>query len=364
MATDSLRDDFGIEARRVSLLASHSFDTLFRADLTAGKPIAVRVGEVRIHTDGVEEVEAAWLDALHADTEIQVPRLLADRHGQHVAAGHHADVPGPRYCSAMTWVPGRTVRECFDHATSQQMGALLANIHEQAASYQPPDAPAGMHADRVVYFANTSRLGEYESAYRSMFVEAVDEVQRHLDALWAAPPHRPHLLHGDFGPQNVMRWTTQLTPIDFQDLQFGFNVQDVGITVADLRRQYADESLVEIFVKGYRSVRPWPLTDQLLEQSTRRGAEPERDQPRPELATAILRELDFDYARICSGKFPEVADEWEAGCATIGRNVTVQIGGRKISGRAEALDDDGALLVRTEHGRLERIIGGDVTLEK
>ena len=85
---------------------------------------------------------------------------------------------------------------------------------------------------------------------------------------------------------------------------------------------------------------------------------------RPELAAAILRELDVDYARICSGKFPEVADEWEAGCATIGRNVSVQIGGRKISGHAEALDDDGALLVRTEHGHLERIIGGDVTLEK
>jgi len=37
---------------------------------------------------------------------------------------------------------------------------------------------------------------------------------------------------------------------------------------------------------------------------------------------------------------------------------------RKIRGCAEALDDDGALLVRTEHGHLERITGGDVTLEK
>jgi len=85
---------------------------------------------------------------------------------------------------------------------------------------------------------------------------------------------------------------------------------------------------------------------------------------RAELATAILRELDFDYARICAGKFSEVADEWEAGCATIGKNVTVQMGDRKICGRAESLDDDGALLVRTEHGHLERVIGGDVTLEK
>jgi BirA family transcriptional regulator, biotin operon repressor / biotin---[acetyl-CoA-carboxylase] ligase len=85
---------------------------------------------------------------------------------------------------------------------------------------------------------------------------------------------------------------------------------------------------------------------------------------RAELATAILRELDFDYARIGAGKFSAVADEWESHCATIGKNVTVLIGDRKIRGRAESLDDDGALLLRTEHGHLERITGGDVTLEK
>ncbi|MGH7976628.1 MAG: biotin--[acetyl-CoA-carboxylase] ligase, partial [Limisphaerales bacterium] len=85
---------------------------------------------------------------------------------------------------------------------------------------------------------------------------------------------------------------------------------------------------------------------------------------RADLATAILRELDFDYSRICAGKFSAVADEWEKHCTTIGKNVVVQIGGRKIRGRAESLDEDGALLLRTEHGRLERITGGDVTLEK
>lgn len=82
------------------------------------------------------------------------------------------------------------------------------------------------------------------------------------------------------------------------------------------------------------------------------------------LATEMLRELDADYTRIGAGKFPQLADEWEAGCATIGKNVSVQMGARLIRGRAEALDDDGALLVRTEHGHLERVIGGDVTLEK
>jgi BirA family biotin operon repressor/biotin-[acetyl-CoA-carboxylase] ligase len=85
---------------------------------------------------------------------------------------------------------------------------------------------------------------------------------------------------------------------------------------------------------------------------------------RAELATAILRELDHDYARVCGGHFADVADEWEERCTTIGQQVTITIGERKTRGRAETLDDDGALLVRTEHGHLERIIGGDVTLDK
>ena len=85
---------------------------------------------------------------------------------------------------------------------------------------------------------------------------------------------------------------------------------------------------------------------------------------RAELAAAILQELDRDYALIRAGRFSKVSDQWEAQCATLGRRVIIRIGARLVQGQAEALDDDGALLVRTEHGRLERIIGGDVTLDK
>jgi BirA family biotin operon repressor/biotin-[acetyl-CoA-carboxylase] ligase len=85
---------------------------------------------------------------------------------------------------------------------------------------------------------------------------------------------------------------------------------------------------------------------------------------RAALATAVLRELDLEYSRICAGHFSQVAAEWMEHCATIGKDVTVQIGDRKIRGRAESLDDDGALILRSEHGRLQRITGGDVTVEK
>ena len=267
LATDILRDQFAIESTRVSLLASHSFNTLFRADTNEGQPLAVRVGEVRIHADRVEEVEARWLQALRDDTDLLVPTLTADLAGNHVSAGMHPLVPGSRYCSVMSWVKGRVVRQQFDHSIARRMGAIQATLHDHAAACIPPEIPAGIIAKRVVYFGNTSLLASYESAQGSMFVEAIDRVQAHLDALWKAPPHRPHLLHGDFGPQNVMRHRSVLTPIDFQDLQFGYDLQDVAITVADLRRMFPDQSLIESFVDGYQSVRPWPLTDELREHA-------------------------------------------------------------------------------------------------
>jgi BirA family biotin operon repressor/biotin-[acetyl-CoA-carboxylase] ligase len=85
---------------------------------------------------------------------------------------------------------------------------------------------------------------------------------------------------------------------------------------------------------------------------------------RPALATQVLAELDHLYARLNAGDFHEVGDEWMRRCSTLGQHVTIHIGPRAVAGRAEALDEDGALLVRTEHGVLERIVGGDVTLDR
>jgi BirA family biotin operon repressor/biotin-[acetyl-CoA-carboxylase] ligase len=85
---------------------------------------------------------------------------------------------------------------------------------------------------------------------------------------------------------------------------------------------------------------------------------------RADLGVAILRELDADYTRVVSRRFITLADEWEQHCSTLGRSVTIRLGDRQVRGRAESLAEDGALLLRTEHGHLERIVGGDLTVEK
>jgi BirA family biotin operon repressor/biotin-[acetyl-CoA-carboxylase] ligase len=85
---------------------------------------------------------------------------------------------------------------------------------------------------------------------------------------------------------------------------------------------------------------------------------------RPSLAVAILRELENDYRRLRGGDFEGIAEEWQRQCTTLGQHVAIRAGERVVRGRAESLDGDGALLLRTQHGHLERIVGGDVSMEK
>ena len=82
------------------------------------------------------------------------------------------------------------------------------------------------------------------------------------------------------------------------------------------------------------------------------------------VAARIMEELERDYARICGGGFEALANEWAQHCSTLGKQVRIQIGDRLVQGRAESLDAEGALLVRSSYGNLERIVGGDVTVLK
>lgn len=103
---------------------------------------------------------------------------------------------------------------------------------------------------------------------------------------------------------------------------------------------------------------------ELRDIATSLRAEAGREIDRPALAAAMLRELDYVYARLREGDFHQVGDEWMRRCSTLGRRVTLKIGDRTIQGVAEALDDEGALVVRNDHGHVERILGGDVTMQR
>jgi len=81
--------------------------------------------------------------------------------------------------------------------------------------------------------------------------------------------------------------------------------------------------------------------------------------PRALFVAACLTALEDWLDRHAEEGFEPVRLAWRERSATLGRDVIVKTEGRDIQGRAEDVDETGALLVRTEQ-RLERILSGDV----
>jgi Ser/Thr protein kinase RdoA (MazF antagonist) len=104
--------------------------------------------------------------------------------------------------------------------------------------------------------------------FGTLFLDALARAQSALDWLWRNPPHPPHLVHGDLTPANVIVSPEDgLVPIDFQDTVRGFEVQDLSITVAALRRGPNGDRIVEAFRSGYAECRPWPDVSSALFES-------------------------------------------------------------------------------------------------
>jgi Ser/Thr protein kinase RdoA (MazF antagonist)/predicted phosphodiesterase len=268
MALEALRS-YDVAPLRVRL-AAESFNSVFRVT-TASAAYALRVGAaLRIHPEGTTAVEAAWHQMLRRQG-LGVPGVVANVDGAlaTLVTGSRAG-DGPRVCVLFEWVAGRSLRARFSERRSAALGRLSARLHRDAAAWSPPGAGDVLAADRVLYWQLPERLSAAGArfGFGTLFADALARAQSAVDSLWRRPPHPPHLVHGDLTPANVIVSARDgLVPIDFQDTVRGFEVQDLSITVAALRRQPDGGRLAGAFRGGYSEARPWPDVSPALFES-------------------------------------------------------------------------------------------------
>jgi len=106
---------------------------------------------------------------------------------------------------------------------------------------------------------------------------------------------------------------------------------------------------------------PQLLSGPVLTRVTSLSFELARTVARLPLLWAVLGAVEDRYLALGTGA-PGLHAEWAKRLVTLGRIVTVSTGDTAWEGMAEAVDADGALLVRRVDGSLERIIAGDVTM--
>lgn len=127
-----------------------------------------------------------------------------------------------------------------------------------------------------------------------------------------------------------------------------------GILVESALR---DEDL-EFAVLGLGLNVSWaPPPEQVDYPATCVDAEAGRAVDRLKLLRALLAGVEARYSVLAG---PALFDDWRARLETLGRPVVVQMDSETWTGQAEAVEADGALLVRTEAGALRRVLAGDV----
>jgi BirA family transcriptional regulator, biotin operon repressor / biotin---[acetyl-CoA-carboxylase] ligase len=107
------------------------------------------------------------------------------------------------------------------------------------------------------------------------------------------------------------------------------------------------------------NVRTEDFPEELRQTATSLLLERGEPAPRALFAAALLTSLETWLDRHAEEGFGPVREAWRARSVTIGQDVRVRADGRDVTGRAEDIDADGALLVRTATG-LERVLAGDV----
>jgi len=96
-----------------------------------------------------------------------------------------------------------------------------------------------------------------------------------------------------------------------------------------------------------------PATSLLLEQGLPVN--------RAQFAATMLGELDRLYTDFLRHGFGPVRDEWQQRCNANGREIVVsEAGVVTVRGMFQGIDGDGALLVQSPGGMVERILSGDV----
>jgi BirA family transcriptional regulator, biotin operon repressor / biotin---[acetyl-CoA-carboxylase] ligase len=103
------------------------------------------------------------------------------------------------------------------------------------------------------------------------------------------------------------------------------------------------------------------MPEEIRQRATSILVERQRNVSREDLLWRLIKDLDRCYGELEENGFALLASRWEAYFGWRGRRVRIEILDQVLFGTAKGIDHDGALLLEDDHGKLHRVIAGDVT---
>lgn len=237
---------------------------LYRVGTTGGERFILRMASPGWRTIEDLRAEAAWLEALHRDTDIGAPRVIRARNGEAVLQMHGPGVPDTWNATLMTWVAGRLMAYHLGCSNLEKMGFLFARLHVHGKTWKPPDDFSSRRFEaflsrgepNVVFDRKVS--ANFEKADREAFRRARVRVEDEYARLDRADLR---VIHCDLWHENIKLDHGRLRPFDFEDTVWGYRLHDIAMAMLDLLETVGSSRYAELlaaFRSGYESLLEWP----------------------------------------------------------------------------------------------------------
>jgi Ser/Thr protein kinase RdoA (MazF antagonist) len=255
--------EYDIDVRSVHV---HSFATnlLYSVQSNTGERFMLRMAYPGWRTLEDLRAEAAWLDALHADTDIGSPLVIRPTRGEPVLPMSGLGVPGTWYATLMTCVDGRLLAHYLTGPNLERMGGLFARLHLHGKAWQPPhdfstkrfEAFLSRGEPDVVF--GDGVIQTFRDDDRRAFLLAREWVEREYSTLDRSDLR---VIHCDLWHENIKIDHGRLRPFDFEDTIWGYRLHDIAMGMLDLLETVGDaryKELLASFRRGYERLLDWP----------------------------------------------------------------------------------------------------------
>ena len=265
---------FPIEPDALELMSLSENVTYRVVDGRDGVAYALRLHRPWYHTIDELISERDWIRALDEEG-IAVQAPMRTRDGQEYASVTIPATGERRFAGLARWTTGRVLAEVLRETADsrlaarrfEQLGALTASLHDQAAAWRPPARFTRHALDADGFMGDAPHWGPFwdhrgwSTAERRLMLDT----RARLHAALARLERRPavySMIHADMHPGNILVDGDRLTVIDFDDAAWGWHAYDIAVALFYHQGGPTFDAFERAYLAGYRSVRP--LSEQSL----------------------------------------------------------------------------------------------------
>jgi Ser/Thr protein kinase RdoA (MazF antagonist) len=253
-------------ARLINLSENATYAVDGAAD---GRRYALRIHRDGYHSPAAIASELAWEMALRREGVVVTPNPVAGRDGGLIRSMAHSTMARPRNIVLFDWETGAEPGIGDDLlGPFETLGRVTARMHRHARAWQRPERFTRLTWDFDTSLGDSSpHWGSWrdgmglDPAMEALFADTVAAIGRRL-ARYGKGPERFGLIHCDLRLANLLIDGETVKVIDFDDCGLGWYMYDAATPVSFYEHEPQVPSLIEAWLRGYRSVAPLSAEDE------------------------------------------------------------------------------------------------------